>query len=195
MHTGIVLRNYLPRSFKLALFDQEWGHIQAIIYRKGILEHIMHGSIITYSGVQRQSIFVLEGVELIDAPFKWALYDLVFFHSLLEIIYYFAPPHAYISHLFAFMIRIYTTTDITEKEKKIVLCQLFALLGVYPEDASITFPTLFLLISSSSNIMLNKSLDMVSLNELDNWIKQCIAMHPHAQKINIRFPVLYAHTT
>ncbi len=181
MNTGIVLKNYLPHKYKLSVLDCNLGRIEALVRNKKIIESLAHGAHIEYMPIVQQPFYCLEGLELIDSPFIWAVQDLAFFHHMLEIAYFFLPLHAPMPTIFELFVTIYNLKALSEYEKKLIICKFFAVIGIYPDNAHTYFPALFSLISSSRDIILNE-VEMIHTHELTAWIKACIAVHPYAHR-------------
>jgi hypothetical protein len=182
MHTGIVLKNYLPKKYMLSVLDPQLGRIEAVVSQWRLLDRIAHGARIQYQPVQKGSLYRLDGFEIIDAPFFWARTDLLFFHHMLELVYFFVPLHITVTAVFNLLVKIYTLEELSDNIKRFIICHFFCLLGLYPENAPRYFPALFSLISSSSEIILSE-VEKLDKQELNNWIKACIQLHPYAHRL------------
>lgn len=174
--TGIVLRAFIAKKYAMSLFDSAAGRIEAWC-NEAIMHRITHGAYIAYELKKKNGLYSIEHVTIIDMPLVPARTDIIFLHQLLETIYFFLPLHEPNAPVFMVLKHIYTLENLCTSTKKLVLCKLFALLGIYPEDAHKISPQLFCLISSPTEIILEE-IDTISLENLQKWLEQCIRIHP-----------------
>lgn len=181
---AIVLRSYYPEKLKLSVLDEHLGHIEVTYRMRNTIGSLCHGALIEYQRDRiSESIFIADRVELVDIPFWLACHDMQFLHQLLEYTSFFASREQSEPQVFKFLLKIYKKRIKNLITKKIILCKLLYLLGVCPEDALHSMPDLFCLISSSDRIILKKQIHEQLINDLDQWLIRCIALHPHAHKL------------
>ena len=173
---AIVLKTYLPQKYKLCVFDNDLGKVMTVPNR----EDIGYGALICYHARAQQSLYFMHGIEIIDSPLMLGREDILFVHHVLELCYFFVPLSSPMPRLFELLLELYSSKTIlhTIIAKKVFLFQFFAGLGLYPEGARFQTPYFHqLAIASIDNIALYP-IDLVIEQELDDWLLNCIALHP-----------------
>lgn len=176
--TALVLR---VKGKHLALFEQEQGRVDVVFYQslyKSV--QLQQGSLITYTYKEHQGHQkCIEDISVEHMPLRWAQQDIHLLHYILEV-YYFFLPHGYSClSSFSFFIDLFTCYETcqTTSHKKIIICKLFSLLGVYPQDSEIYTYVAFLLEHPVDNLM-QQDLQLIDEGVLDQWLLWCVKMHP-----------------
>lgn len=186
-HCAIVLKNYVPKKNALALLDRMSGKITGISHS---LDHIAHGCMIEYVvDSKKQSPLYMQQIELVQMPLLMAQEDILFLHHVLELCYYFIPNGSQATSVFNLMLMMYTP-ELWMKNvilKKIYLCKLFALLGVYPDEEVLKKPSYVRLATKPFAAMLDQEFLPDDENEIDDWLRMCILSHPIAGRFKTNY--------
>ena len=176
-NTGIVLKKYFPQNKTISILDKDIGKIQCIPKKKYCLPN---GSVVNYRISKKKSRYVIENIEILYVPFNMAINDILFFHHILEICYYFIPQEAQntevfslINYLYYFGYRIKYIID-----KKLFLFKLFIFLGLYPEGEKFQTPIFHKLAIESIDTLIDKKLHLGIEKDLDVWLYSCVQTHP-----------------
>jgi hypothetical protein len=161
---GIVLKR-LNSPYKIALLDQERGRVDAIVTKAAPCV----GSLLHYS-IERER------------------HDILFWHHVLELCFYFIPLGYRIDTLFALLEFLYSadgTTLWNIQSKKLYLFKLLAAIGLYDVLPQLVPESRVnqLLLLPLSHIM-NEQLDEKSEKVMNEWLRTCIAEHPAMVKFN-----------
>lgn len=177
---GIILRTYYPYKQKISLFDKEHGRIEVCINIANTkhAHQLNNGTILYYSLTLHPSPCKIDTIEVIAIPFELAKHDLVFFHHILELSYYFLPPGAAAPDTFDLIMYLFNTVTYTF-DKQLILFRFFISLGMYPEHIPFEKSYFHYLASQKLEIFFQEKLDEMHHKVLESWLLQCIAMHPH----------------
>lgn len=184
---GIVLKKYFPQKVKLSVLDSKLGKIACVPNRVDICV----GAFIDYHINCYRGFYFVNTVNILKIPSLFCkMPDLIFFHHVLEICYFFIFEGSPVSEIFELLSFLYFSADTIYNRcsKKIFLCKLFFLLGIYPEDKH--FQLLFFnrVASESIDILINETIDLRIERRLDAWLSACLAMHPYVNSFKtIRF--------
>jgi len=175
-NSAIVLKTYLPQKYKLCVLDNALGKVMGVPNR----EDVGAGAFIEYHAREQQNLYFMHGIEIIDLPMLLAKEDLLFVHHVLELCYFFVPVGSRIPRLFTLLTALYTSGALLQAimTKKIFLFQLFACLGLYPEGVQFKTPYFHQLTIASIDNIAVQQIDLVIEQELDDWLLNCIALHP-----------------
>lgn len=173
--TGIVLKKI--SSYKVALLDKKRGRIDAII-----VSPICIGAWVHYTIKKEQfASFYLADLKIYDLPLAVARDDILFWHHVLELCFYFVPPGNYMPELFelcTFLYTVDTTTGWSAQSKKLYLFKLLQTIGVYPQLPQFSVEKL-----NYFNRMPLAAIGKVVIDEqhekkLNEWLRICVADHP-----------------
>lgn len=172
---GIVLKQI--SQHKIAILNDTVGRIDAVAIKPPHL-----GSLITYT-VQRErgTLHFLDHYSIIDLPFFLGRSDILFWHHVLELSYYFMPVGSYASELFVLLSFLYTVEKGSSwgaHAKKLYLFKLLSVIGIQYEIPRLPAFKLHQFISMPPEQMSNEVLDEQSEKILDEWIRVCVAEHP-----------------
>lgn len=180
-NTGIVLKTFLPDKYKVIIFDRSLGKFDAIV--PSTIKHfnLCNGLLVNYNYQLKGKLQFIDNINIINDPFLLAQNDLLFFHHILELCYYFIPMGISCDDLFDFIKFLFFSPQKlkTVKSQKILLCRFFLLLGMYPECK--TSPKFNYLMSIPIDIVDNELIDLENEKELNLWIIKCINIHPYAK--------------
>ncbi|HVX00628.1 MAG TPA: hypothetical protein VHA52_09380, partial [Candidatus Babeliaceae bacterium] len=179
MQRGIVLRSYGHENKKVAILDEELGHVEAFFS----CASAPHGSLLTYmlNATTSRKYRILQP-NIIMLPQDWARLDIIFLHHMLELCSKFLPFNSKNSAVFLLLSQWYTLTGpfcYTESFKKLFIAKFFLFIGWLPEPKQDQV-MLMNLISSPIDIMFEGELDRYSIAQLDIWLEACIGLHPLA---------------
>ena len=178
---GIILRRLLPSRYKIALLDKQYGRMEVISHSSAL----MVGSLITYTlSEQQRGNYFLNDSQLAYIPLSLGRADVLFFHHVLELIYYFAPVGSCASGVFDLLAFLYTTEHMlmSVQFKKIFLLKLLTLMGATPELDSVRtsgINRLSIMATHQFNVIV---IDTVVEKELDRWLWSCIWQHPYVNE-------------
>ncbi len=177
---GIVLRNYYPYKQKISLFDKDHGRIEACInnMRFNHAQQLNNGTIIQYHITLYPSPCKIHDLDIVSIPFELAKHDLVFFHHILELSYYFLPHGAAAPDTFDLILYLFNAAHHTFN-KQLILFRFFISLGMYPEHIPFERNYFNYLASQKLDIFFKEKLDEIHHKVLESWLLQCIAMHPN----------------
>lgn len=178
-HEGIVLKNYQPRKDKIAVVDAYFGKIECFMPSRPKQVHT--GSLMRYFLRNVGTLYALEGIEVIEVPLALARCNLYFFHTILEISYYFLPLDAPGDAVFSMIRCLLFDYVITSRQKKIFLLRLFVQLGLYPEEKYGLNKVIHYLLSQPIDVIFKKKVT-VPEQELERWLMSCIETHPQKAK-------------
>lgn len=175
INTAIIIKKLYPHDNKVALIDQDKGRINAILYKKSIIE----GSLIQYSLKTSKMSLLLDDVEYLYTPLEWGKNDLLFFHHILEICYFFIPLYSCVEGIFNFLCFLFQMQDrsLSSDFQKIFLCKLFLILGIYPQTDFLKTTIAKKLFYISLEDMILLKIENKDLTRIDQWLKQCIMQH------------------
>ena len=178
---GIVLKKYFPIKRKIVVLDKEFGKLEYV----PMSEDICVGMLLEYRAEPaRGGVTFMYNAEKMGLPLLLAQQDILFFHHVLELCYYFLPEGAAVPELFTLLEYLYTSecNTFTTRFKKLFLVKFFAIIGMYPEDSRFQKPFFFRLATVSIDILVQQNLDLGIERDLDAWLRNCILMHPHHEK-------------
>lgn len=176
MQSAIVIRSFVPYSYKLALYNDTQGYHE-LRYTK--LSGVFSGALCYYDYTSIHNNTAIGFLEIIDVPHEWAKRDLVFLHHVLEIIFSYVPFQNGCALLLEHLLKLYKICPIEDENfyKKIFICRIFSLLGIYPENREGFDQKFLCLISAPIDIMLNVQTTLMHY-DVDAWIQGCIQAYP-----------------
>ena len=178
-HVAIILKQLSPH--KIALLDKRRGRLDGIT-----LKPLCLGSLIHYAIEKERSTMVyLRDTQLIDLPFTIGRDDILFWHHVLELCFYFVPPGSHIPELFelcTFLYTVDTNACWPKQSKKLYLFKLLTIIGVYPRLPQLSPEKLHYLISLPLAVIAQEILDTQHEKRLDEWLRVCVSDHPAIAK-------------
>lgn len=176
---GIVLKTFFPKKRKIAVLDKEAGMIEYI----PDTENICQGALIHYYITEGKNSFI-RGIENVGMPLALAKQDLLFFHHVLEMCYFFMPVGVSNPDIFALVEFLYTldSSRLSPSIKKIFMMKLFAMFGVYPEHKRFHTAYYYQLAALPTSTLLEQELDAQAHTDMDEWLQLCVASHPYNEQ-------------
>ncbi len=175
-HVGIVLYH---KGRNIVVFDKNQQRVSAITYTK----FLPRGSFISYNTIHFRSELLLQDIVLEYMPLAQAQIDIYFLHSLLEVCYYFIPEGGcefFIYPIIIQVLRSFEQVD-SKNKKKMLLCRIFAHLGIYPAQSD-SYEALEDFLKMPIDNLIAGNLDLVHDDFFDIWLMWCLENHPQGKK-------------
>lgn len=173
---GFILKKYFPKKIKLSVLDSKLGKIDCVPNRT----NICLGALIRYNVVIKRTIAYVENIDMITIPLTSNRSNLLFYHHVLELCYYFIPAECPVTNVFSLLafLCLVKESSFTVQQRKFFLCKLFFLFGIYPEDKQFQQQFFHRVMSESIDILVNATIDLRIEREVDKWLMRCLAVHP-----------------
>lgn len=178
-HNGIILKTYFPKKRKMAVLDSAQGKIELVPPH----ENVCIGALISYHAEQKGMVYFAREFEQLLLPEGWSYADLLFFHHVIELCYYFIPFESHVPGIFDLLQRLYHADGLkyfSYSFKLLFIFKLFVRMGIYPEDRSLHTPYFYNLALKPIDIHESNFLDLTVEKDISSWIRLCIAQHPYA---------------
>lgn len=147
--------------------------------------HLAVGSLIEYCCVERGVGYNAQSINVHALPCCKLLPDLLFFHRVLEICVQFIPEGVEARDLFGLLLALYDQKRFAALQdnlfKKIFLCKIFIVLGVWPAGEKYQSAFFHHIAAESIDNLLGISVELKNEYALNDWLQMCVAMHPRAQ--------------
>lgn len=180
-NTAIILKTDFPNKQKITILDQALGKLDLWVDHKAKNLYLCNGMLLKYDQSKGPKQ-VIKNIEIIDIPFALAKLNILFFHHILELCYYFIPEaveEVEIFDLICFL--LYSFEEVENLQlQKVILSRFFLLLGLYPEDG-MSKKYFHYLMSIPIDRITNTAIDLKYEKELDLWIIKCVNMHPYSR--------------
>jgi hypothetical protein len=176
-YVGIILKKHERSQHTLVLFDSVLGKIDAIFTSMPIV----HGAVLQYQMRERFGRYFIDNFEIIDVPIMQTHNDILFFHHILEICFYFLPMGDANVTIFNLLSCLYATDRIIWNDqyyKQLFLFKLLTLIGVYDEHPILRKSSIERLISMSIDNMVAQPIDLECQKDILHWIRICVFGHP-----------------
>lgn len=174
--TGLVLRSW---AGKLSLLSPQEGRVEKKWYAPKHRSPVHRGSVVSYSVQSYNSPLLLEQLDLEQCATQIAFQDIYLLHYLLEVCYFFIPIGSEATHSYYYLITLFTQfhafPDLAHK--KSVVCKLFALLGVLPDDLAIQ-DLAYRLRQMPIDNLVAATLELNTEELMNRWLAWCMEMHP-----------------
>jgi hypothetical protein len=177
---GIILRKKSSSPYKVIILDKVQGKIECIATNSTLSA----GALITYNIRQQQTIQFISDITLLYIPLSLAQVDMLFFHHVLELVYYFTHIGSNSKEPFDLLAFLYSTEHITmtSLSKKFFLLKLLNSMGSVPELSHARTEHI-----THLNTIDIKQLSEITINttyekELDRWLWYCIWQHPYVNE-------------
>ncbi len=179
---GIVLCQ-LGSPHKIALLDQMAGRVDGML-----VSSVCVGALVSYTiDKERGTFYYLTHLDIVSIPFAIARSDILFWHHVLELCYYFVPQGSFTHQLFELLEFLYTV-DIgvcwCMRSKKIYLFKLLILIGVYTKLPKLSLGQIQHLQALPLDMIADEVIDEQTEKMLDEWLRACVYEHPAIEKFN-----------
>lgn len=177
---GIVLQHQLPTHHRCMLFDEEMGRIFVSITAQKEPPRLTRGSLITYQIRNWRTLLCITNPQALCLPAPELCHDLTFLHQVLRVLNKFLPEGAHNAELFDAVLALYEPQHAyylcDDIGKKLFLCKLFALLGIYPDELIFRqSPRIHRLILLPMQHLHTGVLPMQDYGALNSWLMGCLA--------------------
>ncbi len=176
--SGIVLKSFLPQKCKIVLLEQAGGKYQYVPH----MQDLCVGTLIEYHVTANQPIAFIHSIEKIALPLALARTDILFFHHVLELCYYFVPIASHAPEVYALLMCLYRPQAATlpPQAKKLLLVKLFITLGAIPEEPALD-DRLIAFIGGQPFDRVAQELLELDEDRLNKWLESCMAIHPYSR--------------
>lgn len=178
--TGLVLKTHFPKKRTICVLEKQGGLVHYITQT----EDICVGTIVQYQVDNSLALPCMRAMEKIALPLHLDIHDLLFFHHILELCYYFVPVASHMPEVYAliepFIMQERMLNSVAEK--KFFLVNLFTAFGVTPEHEQ-THAALYayqygISVDSAGDNTIELDIERV----VDAWLLQCLSLHPYADQ-------------
>lgn len=179
MRKAIVLRH--SSAYKVALLDSKVGRVDGIVAKQpcvgALLEYIVDRE-------HNSSVFIAR-YSIIDLPFALGRDDILFWHHVLELCFYFVPVGYQVESLFELLQFLYTVDSSRPwnvQSKKLYLFKLLAAIGLYDAlPQLVPVERVYQLLALTPDQIIQVTLDEKSKRVVNRWLRTCIVEHPKIQ--------------
>ena len=177
---GIILRKSESSPHKVIILDKLQGKIEGVT----TVPSFATGALITYNIRQQRTINFISNSTLIYLPLSLAQTDMLFFHHVLELIYYFTHIGSCSEEVFNLLAFLYSTEHalMTTQFKKFFLLKLLTCMGSIPELKQARTERITYLNTLDIKKLNKITIDNVYEKELDRWLWCCIWQHPYVNE-------------
>lgn len=177
---GIILKKNHLLPHKVCILDKMQGKIECI----NSTTTSSPGALITYNIQQRGFTHFISDNKLIYIPLSLAQTDMLFFHHILELIYYFTNIGNSCQEVFNLLAFLYSTEHIllTIQSKKFFLLKLLTSMGSMPEISTVRTYIVNYLNTLGIEELNNITLSISDEKKLDSWLWSCIWQHPYVNE-------------
>lgn len=177
---GIILRKNGSSPYKMIILDKIQGKIECVI----VTPSFSTGSLITYNiRLKGTSHFISDSI-LLYIPLSLAQADILFFHHILELIYYFTYVGGCSQEIFDLLAFLYSIDHgvITSQFKKLFLLKLLTSMGSAPERNEFHTKHIAQLSMITIRQLTTMTIDKHYEQELDKWLWCCVWQHPYVNE-------------
>ncbi len=179
---GIVIKQF-SNSYKVALLDAQLGRVDGVVRKELPVGALIHYHV----DRQKENLLFLTAPSITFLPFTLARDDLLFWHHVLEICYYFVPVGAPLCPLFMlleFLYSVDSSIEWTVHAKKLYLLKMLITIGWNVELAFEHQKIIQTLVTVSERSMFEYTLKKEHEKVVDEWLSKCIVEHPAMDKFN-----------
>lgn len=177
---GIILKKNERSPNKVIILDKLHGKIECVTQDSSFSA----GSLITYNVRQKGRIHFISDSTLVYIPLSLASTDMLFFHHILELIYYFTHVGNCAEEVFDLLAFLYSyeNSTITRQYKKLFLLKLLTSMGSVPELVEIRTDFITHLNSLAVKQLTQRIISLSDEQELDRWLWYCVWQHPYVNE-------------
>jgi len=169
-----------------SLLSKTRGHFDAYLINLAQSTVISPGMRISYvMGQRRGHRYWVHDCVIEDSPLLFGRYDIIFLHSLLELVAYYGTSADVYKELYVFFETLCARNAfaLTPLMKKTVICSLFAHLGLFPDQTDYVDYRFFLTLSIDKIDTID--LKLVDESFLERWIVWNITHYPQGQWVKV----------
>ena len=177
---GIILKKDHSSQYKVVILDKVRGKIECV----ATTPSFSAGTLITYNIRQERATHFISDSTLLYSPLSLAQTDILFFHHVLELIYYFTQIGNCAKDVFDLLAYLYATEHgaITMQFKKFFLLKLLTSMGSTPEIDTSRTDTITQLNNIDIKQLNTMTIDAVDEKKLDRWLWCCVWQHPYVNE-------------
>lgn len=177
---GIILKKNELLPHKITILDKIQGKIECVITTPSLST----GSLITYNIQQKGSLHFVSNSTLVYIPLSLAQTDMLFFHHVLELIYYFTHVGNCAKEVFDLLAFLYSTehTSMTTQSKKFFLLKLLTGMGSLPEINEARTKAITQLNTIDIKQLVQMTINTMDEKDLDRWLWCCVWQHPYVNE-------------
>ena len=164
----------------MVILDKIQGKIECVTATPSLAT----GSLITYNIHQQRSTHFINDSTLIYMLLSLAQADILFFHHVLELVYYFTHVGNCAKEVFDLLAFLYSasTTTMTPQSKKLFLLKLLTSMGSVPEHNETRTELITQLTTMNIKQLNEVTIDAMYEKELDRWLWCCVWQHPYVNE-------------
>lgn len=177
---GIILRKNELLPHKLVILDKIHGKIECV----STAPDLSTGALITYNIRKQTCVNFIADSTLIYLPLSLAQHDMLFFHHVLELIYYFTYVGNNSNEVFDLLAFLYSAEHaaMTIQAKKFFLLKLLTSMGSLPEINEIRTALVTQLTTITIQQLNHVIINTAHEKELDRWLWCCVWQHPYVNE-------------
>ena len=177
---GIILKKNHSSQYKVVILDKVRGKIECV----ATAPSFSVGTLITYNIHHDRATHFISDSTLLYTPLSLAQTDILFFHHVLELIYYFTQIGNCTKDVFDLLAFLYSTEHeaITVQCKKFFLLKLLTSMGSTPEINTSRTDTIAELNSIDIKQLNTMTIDIIDEKKLDRWLWCCVWQHPYVNE-------------
>jgi hypothetical protein len=177
---GIILRKNELSPHKLVILDKIQGKIECV----STVTALSVGALITYNIRKQACVNFIGDSTLIYLPLSLAQHDMLFFHHVLELIYYFTNVGNCAKEVFDLLAFLYSTEHaaMTTQSKKFFLLKLLTSMGSIPDVSEIRTELINQLTTIAIKQLNQMKINTANEKELDRWLWCCVWQHPYVNE-------------
>lgn len=177
---GIILRKNELLPHKLIILDKMHGKIECI----SSTPCLSAGSLITYNSKKQGQTHFISDSTLVYVPLSLAQTDMLFFHHVLELIYYFTPVGSCAQEVFDLLAFLYSTEheNMSRLFKKFFLLKLLTGMTSVSEGSQTRTQSITYLNTLDMQQLMIATISASEEKELDRWLWCCVWQHPYVNE-------------
>ncbi|HSC25523.1 MAG TPA: hypothetical protein VLB80_04910 [Candidatus Babeliales bacterium] len=177
---GIILRKNNLSRYKIVILDKIQGKIECVT----LINSLSPGALIAYNIREKNVTNFISDSELLYLPLSLAQTDMLFFHHVLELVYYFTEIGSCSNEVFDILAFLYSTflSAMTIQSKKLFLLKLLTSTGSIPELNTHYSHYIMHLSTIDIKQLVTMTIDISYEKELDKWLWCCVQQHPYANE-------------
>lgn len=179
-HTGIILKNYIPKKHKLSMVDKELGKVEVLINDVSLFSKLCHGAVIHYYPVPYGTLYKISEIEIIAVPFGCARENIFFLHHVLELCYHFFPQGYVDKNFFETLLFLIESEGLVQNQHKLLfLFRIMIMVGGVSELKEQDYAQVSMLAMCPLEELLNTVVSERECVIVRQIIFDCIARHPY----------------